>query len=131
MYYRIATINEQHSAWKWRSSNITSLHALFQLLRAYEYLSKDQVRIFFASSTQMLGEMLERANRGGYSNSMSFRQFLAERRKIDRDRMRQIEEALKAGGDHDEPYIFTLPPTPQARAWIRLMLRVRNGSLEP
>ena len=35
------------------------------------------------------------------------------------------------GGDHDAPYLFTLPvSTPQMLAWIQLRARVQDGELE-
>ena len=37
-----------------------------------------------------------------------------------------------AGSDHDLPYIFTLPGSwPQVRAWIRLLVRVQRGEIQP
>jgi hypothetical protein len=36
-----------------------------------------------------------------------------------------------AGGDHDLPYSFTLPPTmPQILAWVKLLRRVEQGDLQ-
>jgi hypothetical protein len=37
-----------------------------------------------------------------------------------------------AGGDHDVPYRFTLPAMmPQVLAWVKLLVRVHNGYLQP
>ena len=37
-----------------------------------------------------------------------------------------------AGGDHDLPYTFTLPTSmPQVLVWIRLLVRVQDGQLQP
>ena len=37
-----------------------------------------------------------------------------------------------AGGDHDIPYQFTLPTTvPPVLAWVKLIVSVQNGDLEP
>lgn len=34
------------------------------------------------------------------------------------------------GGDHDQPYRFTLPTSaPQVLAWVKLLMRVQNGEL--
>ena len=45
-------------------------------------------------------------------------------------RRREIEGG--AGGDHDLPYIFTLPNSaPQVRAWMKLLLRVQEGAFQP
>lgn len=41
------------------------------------------------------------------------------------------EGELDAGGDHDTPYLFTLPPSmPQTLAWARLLGKVQRGELE-
>jgi hypothetical protein len=45
---------------------------------------------------------------------------------------RREETECGAGGDLDLPYNFTLPDSwPQARAWMRLLARVRAGELQP
>jgi hypothetical protein len=45
---------------------------------------------------------------------------------------KRLEREMGTGGDHDEPYTFTLPLSlPQTLAWIRLMSRVQRGELEP
>ena len=44
---------------------------------------------------------------------------------------RRVEIEMGAGGDHDLPYIFTLPVSvPQLLAWTRLQVRVREGDLQ-
>lgn len=36
------------------------------------------------------------------------------------------------GGDHDLPYRFTLPfSMPQGLAWVKLMIKLQNGELQP
>jgi len=43
---------------------------------------------------------------------------------------RRFELEMGAGGDHDQPYIFTLPVSiPQFRAWTRLMGQVQQGEI--
>lgn len=43
--------------------------------------------------------------------------------------MRRLEVELGAGGDHDVPYAFALPPSmPQVLAWIRLLTNVNSGN---
>lgn len=45
---------------------------------------------------------------------------------------RRMELEGGAGGDHDSPYIFTLPTLmPQALSWMKLLVRVQEGALEP
>lgn len=43
---------------------------------------------------------------------------------------RRVELEMGAGGDHDQPYVFTLPASvPQVLAWMRLLARVQSGEL--
>lgn len=45
---------------------------------------------------------------------------------------RRLEMELGAGGDHDHPYIFSFPRAlPETYAWIRLMVKVQRGDLDP
>lgn len=44
----------------------------------------------------------------------------------------RLELELGAGGDHDQPYRFAFPcRLPETCAWIRLMVKVQFGDLEP
>ncbi len=43
-----------------------------------------------------------------------------------------LQEEWQPGGDHDTPYVFSLPVlTTQALAWARLLARVQRGELVP
>ena len=45
---------------------------------------------------------------------------------------RRDELERGAGGDHDLPYRFTLPTSmPQVLAWVKLLVRVQQGDLQP
>ena len=45
---------------------------------------------------------------------------------------RREELERGAGDDHDLPYRFTLPTsTPQVLAWVKLLVRVQQGDLQP
>jgi hypothetical protein len=45
---------------------------------------------------------------------------------------RRLELERGVGGDHDEPYTFALPLSwPQRLAWVRLMVKVQHGEVEP
>jgi hypothetical protein len=44
---------------------------------------------------------------------------------------RRLELESGAGGDHDAPYRFVLPPSmPQVLAWMRLLTRIQRGELQ-
>jgi hypothetical protein len=43
---------------------------------------------------------------------------------------RRLELEMGEGGDHDVPYLFTLPlATPQMLAWLQIRTRVEGGEL--
>lgn len=120
----------QQMVWKWRSTLLTSPHALFTLLRAYSYIPKDQIRVFFASSEAEMNDMLVRQNAGLISSSVSAEQFLAGQRINTMD-VRRLEFELCAQSDHDEVYAFALPfALPERLAWTNLLGKRLRGELE-
>ena len=143
IYYRIAFQVELAAAeqqkqilaptvvWKWRSTLLSSPYTLFTLLRAYHYIPKEQIRIFFASSESEMNEMLERQNTGLLSNSISADQFLSRKRMNVQD-VRRLALELSKEKDHDASYHFSLPEyLPERLAWSRLLRKVQCGELEP
>jgi hypothetical protein len=87
-----------------------------------------------ASSTQ------EHSGRSGIaiaSVSAQLTQDNAERHAPDAGNGNILERRRRAiewgaGGDHDRPYAFALPGSwPQVSAWIRLLVRVHTGELQP
>jgi hypothetical protein len=79
MYYRIAIQVGDQGSWKWKSTPLTSLAALFQLLRLYSPIPQDLLRVFMASSRQELDVMLAQENNGMPNNSHTAEQFLSQR----------------------------------------------------
>jgi len=176
-YYRMALQERQSSTWIWKSTVLTSLDAVLQLLRIYSAIPQERVRVFTASSKEDMDEMLGRENTGLASGSVTGAQFLYARnmyvQAAARDASEQgtagrttrqliaiatyspsreyspatylpggsgissldkkrLEVELGAGGDHDTPYLFSLPiSTPQLVAWTRLLARVQAGELQP
>lgn len=148
IYYRVAFCVEQatveniehiqsHSQtttqqvlWKWRSTLLTSPHALFTLLRAYSYIPKDNIRVFFASSEGEMDDMLARQNAGQISSSVSADQFLSGKRINTMD-VKRLEFELSMEADHDEPYTFALPHSiAELMAWTSLLQKRQRGELE-
>jgi hypothetical protein len=116
--------------WIWRSTVLMSPQALLTLLRAYRYVPYNQIRIFFASSEAEMDEMLIRQNAGQISTSVTADQFLNGKR-INTIEVRRLECELSAEDDHDEPYVFLLPPSNAVRlAWTNLLARRQRGELE-
>ncbi len=79
-YYRLAVQDYQSARWIWKTTAVTSLQALLQLLRSYRMLSQDGIRVFSASSEAELNEMLSRQNNHLESGSVTVAQFLQARK---------------------------------------------------
>jgi hypothetical protein len=77
IYYRLAEQDRQTAQWSWKTATLTSLHAVFELLRSYSFLlHQDRIRVFTASSKEELHELLSRENNGLASGSITAAQFL-------------------------------------------------------
>jgi hypothetical protein len=106
MYYRVAIKADQVPHWQWKSTILSSLDALFQLLRLYRAVPQDRLRVFSSSSRQGLEEQLEQENKGLASTSVTAAQFLRERmiqppvevqRTSERERGTSLEKIPIAG----------------------------------
>ncbi len=79
-YYRLALQERQTPFWTWKSTGLTSLDAMLQLLRRISSLiPPDRMRVFISSAKEDLDEMLNRENNGLASGSVTAAQFLQER----------------------------------------------------
>jgi len=78
MYYRVAIQVDASPTWQWKSTTLSSLNALFQLLRRYRNLSQDHLRVFSSSSREEMDEQLARENNGLASHSVTAAQFMQE-----------------------------------------------------
>src|SRR5690349_17472699 len=82
-YYRLALQDRQTGRWSWKTTAITSLEAVFELLRCYgALLPEDRIRVFIASAKEEFHEQLGRENKGLASGSVTATQFLQERRLL-------------------------------------------------
>jgi hypothetical protein len=80
MYYRVAIRVDQVPHWQWKSTALSSLDALFQLLRLYRAVPQDHLRVFSSSSSrEEMNVQLVRVNQGLESTSVTAAQFLQER----------------------------------------------------
>jgi hypothetical protein len=79
-YYRLAIQDRQTARWSWKTTPITSLKAVFELLRCYRaLLPQDRIRVCTASSKEELNEQLSRENNGQTSGSVTAIQFLQDK----------------------------------------------------
>src|SRR5712692_6256956 len=84
MYYRIAIQQgrdqlDRPSTWQWKSTALSSLQSLFQVLRLYGALPQEHLRVFSSLSREGLEEQFRQENRGLGSSSVTAEQFLHER----------------------------------------------------
>lgn len=93
-YTRVAIKVDEAAEWRWRSPMFTSATTLFEFLKYYSRLAKGRLRVFFASSGELLHEMLLRENSGHVSNSLTVEQFWQQRGRIDRVEIVLLEMEL-------------------------------------
>jgi hypothetical protein len=77
--YRIALHTRQIQVWTWKTTVLTSLQAVFQLLRGYSALPQDSIGVFTAASKEELHEMLNRENSHANSRAVTAAHFLQAR----------------------------------------------------
>lgn len=79
MYYRIATQVDSSPTWQWKSTGLSSLDTLLQVLRLYRFLPQDRLWVFSSSECVGLEEQLKQENEGLGSNVVLAAQFLRKR----------------------------------------------------
>ena len=84
MYYRIAIQQgrdqlDRPSTWQWKTTALSSLQSLFQVLRLYGALPQEHLRVFSSPSREGLEERLRQGNRGLDSASVTAAHFLHQR----------------------------------------------------
>src|SRR5229473_1525026 len=95
-YYRLTEQDRQTARWIWKTTAVTTLQAMLQLLRIYGTLPQGGTRVFTASSKEDLGEMLSRENNGLVSGSVTAAQFLHERNM-------SVPERTQSASEHKRP----------------------------
>jgi hypothetical protein len=130
LYYRVALLEIQSATWRWKSIPFTSLHGVLGTLKLYHCVPNEHFRVFLSSSIEQMDEMLSRANQGLLSTSVRVDQ-LWDNHYTNWLEVRRLEVELGAGGNHDCPYTWSLPPSgPQLLTWTRLLARRERGEFE-
>src|SRR5260370_4792366 len=96
IYYRVALQANRSDTWRWRSTVLTSLNALFGFLKLYSMVPRDLIRVFFSSSPEYMDEMLARANKGLASSSVTAEQFLKVKRCINSQEIARLQAELRS-----------------------------------
>ena len=85
---------DQSSLWKWKSTVLNTPGTLFHFLRIHDCIAQNRLRVFFASSSDFMNEMLVRENNGLVSNSVTVEQFSKDGRRINVLEIIQLESEL-------------------------------------
>jgi hypothetical protein len=113
-YYRLALHDQQTARWIWKTTELTSLQSVFQLLRIYGALPQDRIRVFTAPSNEELHEMLRRENQNQVSGSVAAAQFLQDRQLVGGERVQS------ASARHDaSPTVPQRTDTVEWATWDR------------
>ena len=94
LYFRVALRKDQSSLWRWKSGMLSTPGTLFDFLSMYDRVPKNRLRVFFATSLEFMDEMLVRENSGLLSNSITVEDFIKNGRKIDGQRIKELEFEL-------------------------------------
>ena len=130
IYYRVALQGGQSATWRWKSGLLTSLHDVLGLLNLYHGVPNEHIRVFLSSSIEKMEEMLSWANEGLLSTAVTVDQ-LWDKHRMSWIEVRRLEVELGAGGDHDRPYTWSLPPSaPHVLAWTKLRALRERGAFE-
>jgi hypothetical protein len=93
-------------------------------------MPREHIRVFLSSSPEQMETMLRRENQGLLSTAITADQ-LWDKYRVSWIEVRRLEIELGAGGDHDQAYTWSLPPSgPQALAWKKLLARRDRGEVE-
>ena len=131
MYYRVALQESQATTWQWKSTILTSLHAVLGLLNIFRCVPKEHIRVFLSTTPEQMDEMLSQANQGLLSTAVTVDQ-LWDKHCTSWIEVRRLEMELGAGGDHDLPYNWSAPTSrSEVLAWTKLLAGRERGELEP
>src|SRR5215467_8158372 len=97
IYYRVACKKNCSPEWRWLSTQLTSLEALFCFLRIYRVVAQDHLRVFSSTSLEELNEQLSHENDAEGSASVTAAQFLHERGI----RSTEMTQTASAGGTQE------------------------------
>lgn len=127
IYYRVALHGSQSATWRWKSSPLTSLDSVLGWLHLYRCVPREHIRVFLSSSPEQMEEMLRRENQGLLSTAITVDQ-LWDKYRVSWIEVRRLELELGAGGDHDQAYTWSLPPSAlHTTTWTKLRaLRERD-----
>jgi hypothetical protein len=130
IYYRVALRGSQSAMWRWKSSPLTSPGGVLGILKLYRCMPKEHMRVFLSTSSAQMEMMLRRENQGLLSTAITVDQ-LWDKHRVCWIEVRRLELEIGNGGDHDQAYAWSLPPSgPYALAWMKLLARRERSEFE-
>jgi hypothetical protein len=130
MYYRVAMQMSNESTWKWKSTPLSSLAALFGFLRIHSAIPQDRLRVFTASSREEMDVMLAQENSGQMETSVSAAQFLCEHGISSWCAKQQGSTGKDQEQQRGRVTTSTLPPLVQSRTQEPLPVQSSLSTLE-
>ncbi len=128
IYYRVALRGSQSAAWRWKSSPLTSFDDVLGVLKVYRCMPREHIRVFLSTSPEQMDTMLKRENQGLLSTAITVDQ-LWDRYRVSWIEVRRLEMELSEGGDHDQPYMWSLSSSSaHVRSWTKLFSRQERGA---
>ena len=127
IYYRVALRGSQSATWRWKSSPLTSLDEVLGVLKLYRCMPREHIRVFLSTSPEQMEAMLVRANQGSLSTAVTTDQ-LWDKHCTSWIQVKRLEIELGSGGDHDQPYTWSLSSySAHVLAWTKLLARRERG----
>ncbi len=127
IYYRVALRGGQSTTWRWKSSPLTSLEDVLGVLKLYRCMPRENIRVFLSTAPEQMEAMLVRANQGSLSTAVTTDQ-LWDKHCTSWIQVRRLELELGSGGDHNQPYTWSLSSSSShVLAWTKLLARRERG----
>jgi len=130
IYYRVALRGSRSTTWRWKSSPFTSLGGVLGVLKLYHCMPREHIRVFLSTSPEQMEAMLRREDQGLHSTAITIDQ-LWDRYRVSWIEVRRLEIELGEGGDHDQPYMWSLSSSSaHVLAWTKLLSRRERSAFE-
>jgi len=127
LYFRVALRGSQSASWRWKSSLFTSLDGVLGVLKLYRCMPREHIRVFLSTVPEQMEAMLIRANQGSLSTAITTDQ-LWDKYRTSWIEVRRLEIELGSGGDHDQPYMWSLSSSSaHVLAWMKLRALRERG----
>src|SRR5215469_14952640 len=103
LYYRVALRSSQSATWCWKSSPLTLLDGVLGVLKLYNCMPREHIRVFLSTSPEQMETMLGRENQGLLSTAIPVDQ-LWDRYHVSWIEVRRLASVPEIPVAIDQPY---------------------------